>query len=261
VRFDRENWDVRLWGALLAKPHAFGAAMAEIGYYRLDERDAPGRPNRNRHLDTASARLIRDPATRLIDYEIEAAYQFGTIRASVAPTAARLDVSAWFLHADSGYTFPGSMKARFSIEYDYASGDGSGRHFSRFDTLFGMRRGDFSPSGLNATITRANISTPGIRLEMAPSGRFDGFLSYRAMWLADRRDGFSTTNVRDASGQSGSFAGHQIDLRARYWLVPQMLRWEINADLLKRGTFLKHAPNAPQGGDLRYVATSLMTTF
>lgn len=261
VRFDRESLDLRLWGALLAKPHAFGRTMAEIGYVKLDERDSPGRPNRNRHLDTASARLIRDPAASAIDYEIEAAYQFGTIRASTAPAAAILDVSAWFLHADAGYSFPGSLKARLSIEYDYASGDGSGQHFGRFDTLFGMRRGDFSPSGLNATITRTNINTPGVRLEVAPTKRLDCFISYRPMWLANRHDSFSTTNVRDASGRSGSFAGHQIDLRARYWLVPQMLRWEVNADLLTRGNFLKHAPNAPQGGDMRYIASSLMTTF
>jgi hypothetical protein len=261
VRFDRESFDLRFWGALLTKPRAFGTTLAEFGYFGLAERDAPGRPNRNRHLHTADLRLLRERAAGSIDYEIEAVYQFGTVRAGIAPTAPLLDVSAWFVHAGTGYSLTCPIKARISIEYDYASGDGPGRHFGRFDTLFGMRRADFSPSGLMTSIGRANISSPGIRIEANPTSRLDGHVSYRAMWLADRHDAFSNTGVQDATGRSGSFAGHQIDMRLRYWLVPQMMRFELNADLLMRGSFLKYAPNAPAGGDLHYVSTALTTSF
>lgn len=122
-------------------------------------------------------------------------------RSSLAATAPELDVSAWFLHADAGYTFHGPLKARLSVEYDHASGDGSGRSFGRFDTLFGMRRADLAPAGIYAQIGRANISMPGVRLEMAPTSRLDGFVAYRAMWLAERTDAFSTTSVRNPSGR------------------------------------------------------------
>lgn len=261
ARWDRESFDLRLWGGLVARPKSLLGATAELGYFRLQERDSPDRPTRDRQLHSVSGRLIRDPAPGRWDFELEGVYQFGGISESTAANAARLPVSAWFIHADAGYTFPGKARLRLSAEYDRASGDGRGRSFSRFDTLFGMRRADLAPSGIYNSIGRANISTPGVRIEAAPGKRIDLFAVYRAMWLADRTDAFSTTNVRDATGRSGSFAGHQIEGRVRYWLVPGLLRGEVNAIWLSKGRFLQTAPNAPQTGDARYVSTVLMATF
>ena len=147
------------------------------------------------------------------------------------------------------------------MEYDRASGDGPGRGFGRFDTLFGMRRADLAPSGIYNAIGRANIETPGLRVEAAPSRRWDAMATYHALWLASRSDAFSTTGVRDASGTSGRFAGHQIDARLRYWVVPQALRAEINAVWLAKRGFLHDAPNAPATGDTHYLATGLTASF
>jgi hypothetical protein len=259
--FDRESFDLRLWGGLFSKPRVLGQAMAEVSYFRLQERDGPGRPTRNRSLHTIGARVIREPLAGKIDYEAEAIYQLGSIRASLAPNAAELDVSAWFLHLDAGYSFPGPLKARLSLEYDYASGDGSGRRYGRFDTLFGMRRADLAPAGIYAQIGRANISTPGVRLEVAPTPRLDGFVAYRAMWLAERTDTFSTTGVRDVTGGSGRFAGHQVEGRLRYWLMPKSLRAEFNAAWIGKGHFLKEAPNAPETGNTKYGSFAITTSF
>lgn len=261
TRWDRESFDLRLWGALIARPRTLLGATVELGYLRLQERDGPGPVTRDRDLHTVSARTIREPKAGHWDLEVEGIYQFGGISESTAANAARLPVSAWFVHADVGYSFPGPAKLRLSAEYDRASGDGPGRSFGRFDTLFGMRRADLAPSGIFNAIGRANISTPGVRIEVAPSERFDMFAVYRAMWLADRTDAFSTTGVRDASGDSGSFAGHQVEGRVRYWLIPRLLRGEINAIWLAKGRFLKTAPNAPQTADARYLSTVLTATF
>jgi hypothetical protein len=258
---DRENFNIKLWGGQIAKPGLFGRTLREISYFGLAERDQAGRPTRNRHLHTIGGRLLRDPAKGRFDHELEGFYQFGRLRASPAAGAVRLPVSAWFVHADAGYSFPGSLKARLSVEYDHASGDGRGPGFGRFDTLFGMRRADLAPAGIYAQIGRANISTPGIRLEVAPTKRLDGFLVYRAMWLADRRDAFSTTGVRDAAGRSGSFAGHQLEGRARWWILPERLRGEANAAWLAKGGFLRRAPNAPRTGDTHYLSLALTATF
>jgi hypothetical protein len=260
-KFDREGFGLQLWGGLVSRPRVIAGAMAELGYFGLAERDSPARPTRNRHLHSVSARLIREPRPSKADFEVEGIYQLGTVRASTAATAPELDVSAWFLHADMGYSFPGPLKARLSIEYDHASGDRAGGSYGRFDTLFGMRRADLAPAGLYNAIGRANISAPGVRLEMAPTPRFDGFITYRAMWLAERTDAFSTTGVRDASGRSGSFAGHQLDGRIRWWAVPRRLRAELNAVWLGKGRFLETAPNAPRTGDTRYVSIALTTVF
>lgn len=170
-------------------------------------------------------------------------------------------MEAWFVHVDAGYSFPGPARLRVSLEFDQASGDGPGRTFRRFDTLFGMRRADLAPAGIYSAIGRTNILTPGLRIEAAPGKRFDAFAVYRAMWLADRTDAFSTTGVRDPTGQSGRFAGHQVEARMRYWLVPGLLRAEVNGVWLAKGRFLNSAPNAPRTGDTHYLTTSAMITF
>ena len=110
-------------------------------------------------------------------------------------------------------------------------------------------------------IGRANIETVGLRAEIAPSSRWDAFAAYRPMWLAEKTDSFSTTGVRDVTGVSGSFAGHQLEGRVRYWLVPSFLRAEINAVWLAKGRFLHAAPNAPATGDTTYLATSVAASF
>jgi len=133
--------------------------------------------------------------------------------------------------------------------------------YNRFDTLYGMRRGEYGPAGIYSAIGRANISTPGLRLDLSPGKRFDALLAYKAMWLASRTDTFSTTGVRDASGTSDRFAGHQIDARVRYWLVPGLLRGEVDYDWIIKGRFLNRAPNAPQTGDTHYLATALIASF
>ncbi|OJW66455.1 MAG: hypothetical protein BGO57_04070 [Sphingomonadales bacterium 63-6] len=261
ARWDRESFDLQLWGGLIARPNTMFGATAELGYFGLFERDRVDAATRNRNLDNFSARLIRDPKTGRFDFEIEGIYQTGTIRASTVPDAAVLDVGASFVHADAGYTFPGKAKLRLSVEYDRASGDEPGGKYSRFDTLFGMRRAELAPAGLYNAVGRANISTPAIRAEIAPNPRWDAFAVYRAMWLAERSDSFSTTGVQNAAGTSGSFAGHQLEARVRYWLVPSFLRAEVNALWLGKGRFLKTAPNAPATGDTHYLATSIMATF
>ncbi|MBB4859131.1 hypothetical protein HNO88_002457 [Novosphingobium chloroacetimidivorans] len=260
IKWDRESFDLRLWGGLVARPNTIAGATAELSYFRLQERDAPGRPNRNRDLHTVSMRVIRDPAPERWDFEVEGIYQAGAIRASTAASAPVLDVDAWFIHADLGYSFEGPARVRLSVEYDYASGDRAGGRYGRFDTLFGMRRADLAPAGLYNAVARANINTPGVRVEAAPGKRFDAFAVYRPMWLASKTDAFSTTGVRDSLGRSGSFAGHQLEARVRYWLVPGFLRGEIDALWLARGRFLKQAPNA-RDEDTKYLATGVTATF
>jgi hypothetical protein len=259
---DRESTDLVVWGGLAAKPKIMGAATLEGVYFHLEERDTPGRPTRDRSLDTFGGRLFREPAAGKWDYEVELYGQTGTVSSGTAPNSAKLDVRAGFFHADAGYTAPSAWSPRLSAEIDYASGDDDGERYGRFDTLFGMRRADFGPSGIYAAIGRTNIITPAVRLEVEPSERLDAFVAYRAMWLASKSDSFSTTGVRDAAGRSGSFAGHQLEGRVRYWAVPDLIRLEANALWLAKGEFLTDAPNAPATGDSStYIALSTVISF
>jgi hypothetical protein len=261
VAIDRESFDLVLWGGVLSKAGAIGPAMAELSNFHLGERDAPGRPTRDRSLDTFGGRLIREPARGQWDYEVEGFYQTGRISTALATTAPRQSVSASFVHADLGYSFAHRWQPRLSVELDRASGDRPGRRYGRFDTLFGMRRADLAPAGLYNALARTNILTTGLRIEVTPDQRLDAFAAYHALWLASDSDSFSSTAVRDARGQSGDFAGHQIDARLRYWIIPKRLRYEFDGVLLAKGGFLRDAPNAPTGRWTRYASFNLTASF
>lgn len=261
VKFDRESFDLVLWGGLMTKKLGASGNAIELSYFHLGERDAPSRPTRDRSLETVGMRLYRDPAPSRFDFESETFYQFGKISGGLAPASAALDVSSWFTHLEAGYSFRHNWSPRLSIEFDYASGDGRGRKFGRFDTLFGMRRNELAPAGLYNSVGRANLISPALRLEASPSKRLDGFIAYRPLWLASRTDSFSTTGVRDPGGASGSFAGHQVEGRIRYWLIPKRLRLEWNGLLLAKGRFLRRAPNAPGGDDTRYTSLNATISF
>ena len=261
VRLDKESFDLVLWGGQISRAMAWSGAMLELTYFHLGERDAPGRPTRDRSLDTYGGRLIAEPQTSHFDYEVEGFHQSGTTSASLSTTAARRSVAASFVHADVGYSFSGPWKPRLSVEYDRASGDRKGGKLRRFDTLFGMRRADLAPAGLYNALARTNIETIGVRVEATPSKRLDWFAAYRPMWLAAREDSFSATGVRDATGNSGTFAGHQLEARLRYWLMPTRLRFEFDGLVLAKGRFLRNAPNAPAEKLTRYGSFNLTAGF
>ncbi|MCW4461225.1 alginate export family protein [Sphingomonas sp. BT-65] len=261
VEWDHEGFDQVLWGGTLAKAKAIGPVSVEASFFHLGERDTPGRSTRDRSLNTWGGRVMRDPAAGKADFEVEAFHQSGTVSASAAANAARLPVSASFVHADLGYTLTDSWKTRLSLEYDRASGDRAGGRYGRFDTLFGMRRADLAPAGLYNAVGRANIVSFGPRIETAPSKRVDLTATWHAMWLAERTDSFSTTGIRDASGRAGSFAGNQFDARLRWWVRPERLRFEWTGVVLAKGRFLRDAPNAPRGGTTVYNSLNLTASF
>lgn len=261
AELDREGFDVVLWGGFLALQRKGSPLLREVSFLALREHDAPGRPTRDRALDSLGLRVLREPVPGRLDWGAEAIMQWGTISATAQSGAARLPVRASFVRLHAGYSFAAPWRPHLLVEFDRASGDGPGGRYGRFDPLYGMRRADLAPAGLFSTVGRTNVVSPGVRLELTPSPRLDGFIGYRALWLADPRDAFSTTGVRDLSGGAGRFAGHQIDSRLRWWVLPRRLRLEANAVLLAKGRFLRTAPGAPAGATTRYGSLSLAASF
>jgi hypothetical protein len=262
VEFDRESLDLQLLGASGTHDGVWGGTV-QIYALGVLERDAPGFPTANRRLFTPGIRLFAPPHEGQFDHDIEFAYQMGTTRATVLPGDNDvLDVSAWFLHAEIGRTFAGPLRPRVALGYDHASGDGANpRTFNRFDTLFGARRFDFGPSGLFGALQRSNLISPSLRVEVAPGQRFDAMLAWRPLWLASATDAFATTLVRDRTGQSGRFAGNQVEMRGRYWVIPGVMRLDSGVALLAKGGFLRDAPLAPDTGDTRYGYVDLNVAF
>ncbi|MDE2486444.1 MAG: alginate export family protein, partial [Alphaproteobacteria bacterium] len=262
IRWDHESLDQQFFGG--SYTHALaGGASVEIYGYGLTERDSPGRPTRNRRLFTTGVWVYRAPRPGRLDYEIEAIYQTGRERRSTRPTDLQdLQVGAYFVHAEIGRRFRAAWSPRLALQYDQASGDdGRPGHYGRFDTLFGARRGEYGPTSLWGAVQRANLRSPGVRLEVRPDRRWDGFAAVRGLWLDSPTDSFAATGVQDPSGRSGRFAGEQAEVRARYWLVPKAVRLEAGTAWLFKGRFLKDAPNAPKDGDSRYAYVDATCRF
>lgn len=260
--FDRAAGNMTFFGTSDTVAQVVKNVSLEVYGYRLVEEDRPGRLTRDRHLSTFGTRIRRAPAKGKFDFEAEGALQRGTARATTAANDVRdLPVNAGFGHAEAGWTAPTGWTPRISAMFDYASADGAKSSYGRFDTLFGARRSDFGPVALYGPIGRANLVSPGARIEAKPSKRLDLMAAVRGLWLADATDTFASTGVRDKTGASGRHAGTQIEARARRWLIPERLRLEAGAAYLAKGRFLRDAPNAPKTGDTRYGYMDLAVSF
>ena len=261
VVLDHEGNDLQFFGGAYTRADILGGSVQIYGF-GLTKRDTPRFATTNRHLFTPGIRLSRPASPGKPDHDVEFAWQAGHARRTALPSDQRsLDVEAYMLHAEAGYTLATSWRPRIVLEYDLASGNGRRQDkLSRFDPLFGVAR-ELSPSGLYALFGRANISMPGIRIEAKPDAHTDGFLGYRAAWAARSVDSFAATGVRDPAGRSGRFAGHQIEIGLNRWLVPDRTKFSVGGVYLAKGRLLSDAPNAPRDGDSVYGYSDITFNF
>jgi hypothetical protein len=261
---DSDSGDVRLWGIFASRPGLLGNLAAEAYFYGFRSRDHAGIAVADRDLYTPGVRLYSKPARGAWDLEVEGAYQWGTSRAGNASTDRRnLQHKAGFFHGEIGYTLTANLSPRLELSYDYASGDHNptDNENNRFDTLYGARRFDFGPTGIYGPFPRANISTPGLRLELKPNASVSTMVGYRAVWLASDRDQYTTARLQDPTGNSGSFIGNQLEAQVTYNALPGNIALELGGAYLMPGEFLDDAPNAPRNGDTTYVYASATFTF
>ena len=104
------------------------------------------------------------------------------------------------------------------------------------------------------------LVAPVLRVEVAPGDRWEGYVSGRPLWLAQKRDAFASTGVQDPTGQSGRFAGYQLEGRVRRKLG-QAVVWETGGGWLMPRGFLEHAPNATREGSTRYAYSDITISF
>jgi hypothetical protein len=264
IEFDDESFDLQFWGLHAQWPKLLWGATGEVYVFGLHEDDAAQSPTRNRQLYTPGLRLARKPAKGKWDFDFEGVAQFGKQRATTAASDTRnLEHFAWFGHAEAGYTFDAAWSPRVSVLYDYASGDDdpTDGNSNRFDTLYGARRFEHGPTGIYGAFARANIQSPGLRLVAKPAAPLELMTTYRPYWLASDTDAWTTSGLRDSSGNSGSFIGHQIEARVRWDVLPGNLRIEAGGAYLFAGDFIKNAPNATHRGDTAYGYVSVAITF
>lgn len=241
-RFDKEWSSVRFWGVHFSRPDLRRGGRGEVYYYGLDEADAPGLATADRHLHTIGVRFHRPATIAGFDYEIESALQFGRSRASRA-AAADLTHVAHLQHIGAGYTFAMPGTPRLQLQFDHASGDrdpADGRN-NRFSSLYGSRSFEHGPSGIHGAFARANVTTPGVRLTLAPRSGVNLMGAARGYWLASAADEWTTTGIGNTGGASVRHVGTLWEFIGGWELDAARLRLEAGLVRLSAGELMKNA--------------------
>ena len=255
-RLDRERFDLRFWGVFFSGADLPWGDRGEAYYYGLSEADAPGRATADRHLHTFGVRLHRPATIAGFDYELESAFQFGRSRASRAATVDLTHV-AHLQHIGAGYTFAAPGTPRLQFQFDHASGDrdpADGRN-NRFSSVYGSRSFEFGPSGIHGAFARANLSTPGVRLTLAPRPGVGVTGSARGYWLASSADEWTTAGLANTGGRSARHIGTQWEFIAGWELVAARARLEAGVVRLSAGELMKNA--AKDDATYTFVQTTL----
>lgn len=243
VSLDRQYDKSLFWGAYLESRQL---PWLQIDAYYLglnDQRAASGVDHRT--YSTFGGRLYKDPRPGEIDYEVESAWQTGT--------RGVIDHFAHFQHLDLGYTLNLPWSPRILFHYDYASGDrgpGDGQD-EGFDTLFGARRWEYGPTGIWGPFFRTNLHSPGWRLIITPAPGWTVQLKHRAWYLAQSKDFFGSSGLRDTTGSAGTSLGHDVELRAQ-WAINSNLDFDVGYVHWFKGSYFDRLPASaglPAGGN------------
>lgn len=179
-------------------------------YLGLTQGHDDGVPDRDIH--TVALRAYGPAGKTGFDYDVSGLYQFGELDDQ--------DHAAWAATVDFGWTFEHAWKPRVGVFYGYVSGDRdpSDREDNRFDRLFGFAR----PWSSNDYIQMENVNTPKFVVAFEPWKDVKIDTAYVAYWLASKSDRWNTANLRDATGNSGDFLGHEFNVRARFPIVSRI---------------------------------------
>jgi len=214
VNMDKQHDKTLFWGSYFQSMQ-FPWFQIDAYYFGLNDKRVANVAN-HRTYSTFGGRLYKEPKPGEADYEIETSWQFGTRGVT--------DHFAYFNHLDIGYMLNLPWTPRLVFHFDYASGDhkpGDSQDES-FDTLFGARRWEYGPTGIWGPFARTNLITPGWRLVVTPTKDWNLQLKHRVWFLAQNKDFFGNSGLRDVTGNSGGSLGHDVELQAQ---------WTINANL------------------------------
>ena len=264
IQHDRHDDDLWVGGIFAENVTLFANTRTRAYVITLQEEDTPGtRESFNRELVTYGGQLLRGAQPGAWDFDLEAALQTGTRRASTSPEdIIDLDVNAHFAHLALGYTLE-NRALNMALTYDYASGDDSpdDDESNLYDPNFGPIKGDLGPTGQFTLVHRNNLSAPGLRLKYKTQGNMQWFFHWQAIFLDSATAPFGRLGVQDPSGESGDFAGHQVHASLKTPFLIDDLSLDLGSVHFENGEFFENAPNATGNGDPLYVYGMLTYTF
>jgi hypothetical protein len=87
-------------------------------------------------------------------------------------------------------------------------------------------------------------------------------IAYRVLWLAESRDAWTGSGLRDPTGESGTFLGSHVEVRWRGRPTEALLVEAGYAHFFK-GSFLDRVPQSPgtPDSDFVYLALDLRATL
>lgn len=244
-RLDQPEDSQWLTGAILDWRRWSQVATLQPYYLRLTQDGARAASLVTRDIHTVGLRAYGVVGKSGWDWDVSGAQQFG----DDGPRTHR----AQALILDAGYTVTHAWKPRFSASLLYASGDRNPADGTnqRFERLFGFAR----PLSSDDYIQWENLRSPKVRIEFTPlpTVRVDAGLS--AYWLASPTDRWNTTGLRDPSGASGTYLGHEFDMRVR---VPVGAHVGLNVGYahFEPGRFTRSTSGRSDPSDFVYVEVS-----
>jgi hypothetical protein len=201
--FDRTN-EGQWFFATIGHWRLWSRVVTLEPYYLLLSQDADGARTK-REIHSPALRFYGPIADTAFHYDVNLVYQTGTDDGQ--------DHEAFGAASELGYRFPHEWKPRLSVFYGYASGDKNpdDDKSERFERYYGFSR----PWSANDYFVWENFHAPKVRLELAPLKELRLDAGYSAYWLASDTDRWANANLRDPTGESGDFTGHEFDIRAR----------------------------------------------
>jgi len=251
--FDRADEDTWIYGGVLSirewsdfitiQPYLIGRKVNGDPYNRVTA-------NRKNDQD------IYSPGLRVygvipdtnFDFDADVNKQFGRFGTTRnVGTTARPNNQQVMLQHDAvaysielGYTFKHDWKPRASVLYAYGSGDkdpnrnASSYSNERFDAFYGFNQ----PWSRNDYFSWDNLHAPKVRIEFTPFKDFKVETGYNAYWLASPTEAWNRANLRDLTGNSGSFLGHEYDIRFVHNINPY-IDWSLSYARFEPGNFVK----------------------
>jgi hypothetical protein len=243
VKLDEQNANNVFWGTYVESQHLPWFNVNAF-YFGLNDQQLQNK-NLHRTYSTFGLRLFKPPAINEFDYEFEGAIQRGHL--------GNVDHFAYNPNAEVGYTLDLPWTPRFWVQYTYASGTRTpgGSQEGNFDPLFGERQFDLMPTGNFGPFIRSNISSPGWRLIVQPAQDWKVQVKQRFWYLAQSKDSFGSSGLRDSTGRSGNDIGHDVEFRVQ-WAVGNNMDFDVGYDHWFKGSYFDRLPasaNLPAGGN------------
>ena len=113
----------------------------------------------------------------------------------------------------------------------------------KFDAFYGFNQ----PWSRNDYFSWDNIHAPKGRIQFSPYKDVKIETGYNAYWLDSETAPWERANLQDKTGKSGSFLGHELDIRLLHKLNPYV-DWSASYAYFSPGDFTRKQDNSEANG-------------